>query len=46
MNGAAWGAIMGICLISALLMELYKFLVGKYVLKSWVGSKPKAALVK
>jgi len=46
MTGAAWGAIMGICLISALLMELYKFLVGKYVLKSWVSSKPKAALVK
>ncbi|NHJ46786.1 MAG: cation-translocating P-type ATPase [Asgard group archaeon] len=37
MNAAAWGIIVGICIVSACLMELMKFLVGKFILKSWIG---------
>ncbi|HUT79994.1 MAG TPA: cation-translocating P-type ATPase [Candidatus Bathyarchaeia archaeon] len=37
MNAAAWGMIMLICVVSASVMELSKFILGKYVLKEWIG---------
>jgi Ca2+-transporting ATPase len=40
MNGPAWGIIVGICIIAAMLTELAKFIAGKYIMKSWVG-RPK-----
>ncbi|MBN1330980.1 MAG: cation-translocating P-type ATPase [Candidatus Heimdallarchaeota archaeon] len=40
LNAPAWGVILLICVISAAVMELSKFILGKYVMKEWIG-KPK-----
>ncbi|MGC9780761.1 MAG: cation-translocating P-type ATPase [Candidatus Heimdallarchaeota archaeon] len=37
LTGPAWGLLLGICIIAACIMELAKFLIGKYILKEWVG---------
>ncbi|MBK5112243.1 MAG: cation-translocating P-type ATPase [Candidatus Heimdallarchaeota archaeon] len=37
MNGFAWLLLLAICMLAAALMEFLKFIVGKYILKSWVG---------
>ena len=37
MNGYAWLLIIGICIVAAGITELLKFVVGKFILKSWVG---------
>lgn len=39
-----WLAVLGICAIAALLMELAKFLVGKFIMKTWIGHRPKSEL--
>ncbi len=39
-----WLLVIGICVIAALLMELAKFLVGKYILKHWIGQGPKSKI--
>ncbi|NHJ84600.1 MAG: cation-translocating P-type ATPase [Asgard group archaeon] len=43
LTAAAWGLLLGICIISASLMEFSKFILGKYILKEWVGRKRKIA---
>jgi len=45
MNAAAWGIIMGICVIAALLTEFAKFIAGKYIMKSWVGRAKKVTKI-
>lgn len=37
LDGQEWGYIIGLCLVSACIMELSKFILGKYVLKKWTG---------
>ncbi|NHK30823.1 MAG: cation-translocating P-type ATPase [Asgard group archaeon] len=37
MNAYAWLLIVGICVVAAAVMEFMKFIVGKFILKSWVG---------
>jgi magnesium-transporting ATPase (P-type) len=37
MNGYAWLLIVGICVCAAALTEFLKFIVGKYIMGSWVG---------
>jgi Ca2+-transporting ATPase len=45
MIGYAWLLIVGICIIAAALMELFKYIIGKFILKEWVGSTKKEAIV-
>ena len=45
MNGYAWLLLVGICVFAAALMELLKFIVGKYMLKSWVGRAKKEKII-
>ncbi|MBD3189079.1 MAG: HAD-IC family P-type ATPase [Candidatus Heimdallarchaeota archaeon] len=40
-NGSAWGLIVGICIIAACLMELSKFIIGKFILHTWIGNAEK-----
>ncbi len=37
MNGYAWLLIVAICVGAAAITEFLKFIVGKYILKSWIG---------
>ena len=37
MGGFEWLIVIGICVVAALIMELSKFLIGKYILKEWIG---------
>ncbi|MCF2143758.1 MAG: cation-translocating P-type ATPase [Candidatus Heimdallarchaeota archaeon] len=43
MTWDAWLMIVGICVVSALIMELSKFLLGKYVFHEWTGAKTRKA---
>ena len=45
MNGYAWLLIVVICIFAAALMEFLKFIVGKYILKSWVGRAKKEKII-
>ena len=41
LHGYAWLLILGICIIAAFVMEGSKFLVGKFILKEWIGKEKK-----
>ncbi len=45
MTAASWGLLVGICLVSAALMELIKFIIGKFFMKSWVDRSYKKSSI-
>ncbi|MHA1440574.1 MAG: cation-translocating P-type ATPase [Candidatus Heimdallarchaeota archaeon] len=42
MTGMEWGLVLAVCVGSALLMELFKFLLGRFVMDTWVRTKKPA----
>ena len=39
MTGPEWGLVLAVCVGSALLMELFKFLLGRFVMNTWIRQK-------